>query len=140
MRDFEKIIAWQKAHAFGVLLDELDARPFRRRPGLRTQLYKAADSISANISEGAGKATPADFAHYLHNALGTTRETRNHILKARDTRCIDAAMASRLLSDLDEVGRLIYAYAKAVSADEGEQTNRVRGRGSCGCGCSCGCS
>ena len=115
MRDFQKIIAWQKAHALGVRLDDfVDPVRFRKRPALRAQLLRAMDSVSAAISEGAGKPSRAEFLRYLDIALGSAREAHNHLLKARDIRCMDFKDAQRLIDELDEVKRLIYAYARAI--------------------------
>ncbi len=115
MRDFEKIIAWQKAHALGLLLDDvIDWKRFRRRPGLRGQLIEAVDSIAANISEATGRRTVEDFTHFLDMAQSSARETRNHLLKARDAGCPDRRTARLLLEKLDEVNRVLYCYIGAI--------------------------
>ena len=115
MRDFRKIIAWQKAHAFSIALGSaVDWKKFRKRPGLRAQLLRAVDSISANTAEGCGKRSDSEFARYLEMALSSAREVDNHLLKARDVGCTDASVADRLLADLDEVKRVLFAFERAV--------------------------
>ncbi|CAN5914943.1 hypothetical protein BH11GEM1_BH11GEM1_00400 [soil metagenome] len=87
MRDFKKIIAWQKAHALSVAMTSLaDPQRFRARPRLRSQLLRAVDAVGAQISEGAGKPSEAEFGRYLDMAMATARETENHLLLARDNR------------------------------------------------------
>lgn len=115
MRDFKKIIAWQKAHALSVALTSL-ANPhrFRARPRLRSQLLRAVDAVGAQISEGAGKPSEAEFGRYLDMAMATARETENHLLLARDIGCLDHAAADECLERLDEVRRVLYAYTRAV--------------------------
>jgi four helix bundle protein len=48
--------------------------PSQERFGLRHQLQRAAVSICANIAEGAGRTTPADFARFLDMASGSASE------------------------------------------------------------------
>ena len=115
MRDFKKIIAWQKAHALSVALTNLaDPHRFRVRPRLRSQLLRAVDAVGAQISEGAGKQSEAEFGRYLAMAMATARETENHLLLARDIGCLDHAAAAECLERLDEVRRVLYAYTRAV--------------------------
>ncbi|HEY6827781.1 MAG TPA: four helix bundle protein [Gemmatimonadaceae bacterium] len=66
MRDFKTIKAWQRAHALGVSVHRL-ARGFSRagHSHLRSQLMRAADSISTNIVEECGAATNKELARYL---------------------------------------------------------------------------
>jgi four helix bundle protein len=54
--------AWQRAHALAVALHKA-TKGFRRAgfAGLRAQLTRAADSISANIAEGCGASTKKEF-------------------------------------------------------------------------------
>ena len=117
MRDFKKIIAWQKAHAIAVRLnDDLNAARFRTRPSLRSQLLRAIDSVASNIAEGAGKPSEAEFGRYLDMALASARESENHLLLARDIGCLDQSVAHVLLEELDEVKRVLFSYARAVRA------------------------
>ena len=115
MRDFRKIIAWQKAHALTVsLTDAVDAKRFRVRPRLRSQLFRSVDTIGAAISEGSGKPTEAEFARYLDIAMATAKEAENHLLVAQDTGCLDRAVADRCLAELDEVKAILFSYTRAV--------------------------
>ena len=108
MRDFKKIIAWQKAHALAVRLNnDLNVALFRIRPALRSQLLRAIDSVASNIAEGAGKASEAVFGRYLDMALASARETENHLLLARDIGCLDRSVADVMLVELDEVKRVL---------------------------------
>ncbi|MBW7934424.1 MAG: four helix bundle protein [Gemmatimonadaceae bacterium] len=67
------------------------------------QLLRAAVSVPANIAEGASRASPREFAHFLSIAAGSTAEL--HTL-------LDLAVAGGLLSHED--GRFAIAEAIAV--------------------------
>ena len=115
MRDFRKLIAWQKAHALAVaahgVLKDGDVRSL---PGLRAQLLRAAASVPANLAEGCGKRSEAEFARFIDIAIGSTREVENHLLMARDLGCLHADAADRLIRDADEVARILFGLAKAL--------------------------
>ncbi len=55
----------------------------RRLISLCDQLYRAAGSISANISEGYSRASGRDQARFYEYALGSARELRDWYFKAR---------------------------------------------------------
>jgi four helix bundle protein len=99
MRDFRKLIAWQKAHALAVSVHRIavDA-DFNATPGMRSQLLRAVDSVPANIAEGAGKPSELEFARYLDIALGSAREVDNHAILAMALGCIDERSGAKIIS------------------------------------------
>ncbi|MDQ2664481.1 MAG: four helix bundle protein [Gemmatimonadota bacterium] len=115
MRDFRKLIAWQKAHALAVTVHQIgNASNFRPAPGLRSQLLRAADSVPANIAEGAGKESESEFARFLEIALGSAREVDNHLMLAKALDCVDGRHSESLLTDVDEVKRILYSLSRVV--------------------------
>jgi four helix bundle protein len=48
------------------------------------QLLRAVGSISANVAEGFGRRTGAEYMHYLIVARGSTTESENWLAKCRD--------------------------------------------------------
>lgn len=115
MRDFRKLIAWQKAHAFAISVHRVSRdADFRSTPGLRSQLLRAVDSVSANIAEGAGKPTEAEFCRFLDIALGSAREVDNHLMLAAALGCMDDRASLKLLADADEVKRILYSLGRAA--------------------------
>ena len=115
MRDFRKIIAWQKAHGLAVTIHRISTdADFRSTPGLRSQLLRAVDSVPANIAEGAGKPSESEFSRYLDIALGSAREVDNHLILAAALGCVDERASAKALEDADEVKRILYSLARAV--------------------------
>ena len=115
MRDFKKIIAWQKAHRLSVRIHEIAPNgDFASSPGLRSQLLRGIASVPGNISEGAGARTDAEFARYLDIALKSARESENHLLHAVALKCVGTTTGEQLLEELEEVKRVLYCYARAL--------------------------
>ena len=48
-------------------------------PGLRGQVLRASASIAANVAEGAGQSTNAEYARYVGYAISSTGETEAHL-------------------------------------------------------------
>ncbi len=69
MRDFRKIMAWEKADDLVVLIYEVTkAFPKEELYGLTSQLRRAVVSVAANIAEGSGKQYLKEFRQFLYTA------------------------------------------------------------------------
>jgi four helix bundle protein len=98
MQDFKHIQAWRRAHALAIALHKT-AHGFSRvgHANLRSQLTRAADSISATIVEGCGADTNKEFARFLDISIKSANETEHHLLSARDAliSMLDSVSTSR---------------------------------------------
>ena len=115
MRDFKKILAWQRAHALGAAIHEC-SRGFGRagHPGLKSQLGRSADSIAANIVEGCCAATQREFARYLDISIKSATETEHHLLVARDRGALPHDEWERLSTETVEIRRMLHGLRKRV--------------------------
>ena len=115
MRDFQKLIIWQRAHRFAIATHRVLSAV--REPGsaaTRNQLQRASSSIPTNIAEGAGKRSDPEFARYLDIAFGSAKEAENHLLFARDMGWLSSAKYAELDAELGEIRRMLYAFARTV--------------------------
>jgi four helix bundle protein len=76
-------------------------------------MRRAALSIPANIAEGFRRRGKADKARYLNIAESSLEESRYYLLLARDLEYGDTESLTMLL---EEVSRLLHAYATAILA------------------------
>ena len=82
---FEDILAWQKAHAFVLLVYRVTGHfPEVERFGLISQFRRAAVSIEANIAEGYKKLSKADKLRFFNISQGSLEECRDYIILSRD--------------------------------------------------------
>jgi four helix bundle protein len=108
MQDYRKLLVWQKAHK--LTLDTYAVSAHLKRPEawpLRSQLFRATISVPANIAEGSGRGSDADFRRFLLHSLGSLNEVEYDLLLARDLGFLPAAEHSRLSGQLDEVRRML---------------------------------
>jgi four helix bundle protein len=111
-RSFENLIVWQKAHQFVLSIYRWsESFPKSETYGLTSQLRRAATSIPANIAEGFKKSGRADKVRFMNIAQGSVEECRYYLILAKDLGYGDNA---RLMFQLEEVSKLLGAYASAI--------------------------
>jgi len=111
IRSFRDLVVWQKAHRlFLDVVKDVEAFP-RGLPGrvVADQLLRSSGSISANISEGFGRRKGKEYVHYLIVARGSTTETLNWLLKARDLEWINEEAFESRESLIVEILRMLNA-------------------------------
>ncbi len=113
-KTFRDLKVWQKAHALVLEVYEVSATfPRAETYGLTSQLRRAAVSVPSNIAEGFRRRGRADKARFFNLAEASLDEASYLLLLARELRYGD----DRLLQpQVDEVCRMLSAYARSVSA------------------------
>lgn len=100
------------------LVDQVDVvvrqLPEGERFLLADQSVRAARSILANIAEGHGRYTPADFARFLTIAHASLSEVDTHLEIARRHGHIDDEEWSTLDAAIQELGRMIRSLRAAL--------------------------
>lgn len=100
---------WRKAHELVLAVYSFTAAfPKEETYGLALQMRRAAVSVPANIAEGFRRRGKADKARYMNMAEASLEETRYYLILAQDLGYGDT---SRLTTSLEEVSRLLNAYA-----------------------------
>jgi four helix bundle protein len=75
MRDYRKLIAFQKADALVLAVYKWsDGLPADERYVLRSQIRRCAVSITANIVEGSARTGQAEYINHLNIAVGSAAE------------------------------------------------------------------
>lgn len=109
MSNFRQLLVWQKAHALSLRIDRLARALKRKKPSLAKQIEGAADSVSANIAEGRGRETDADFAHFVSIAIGSVTEVEHHLQRGYDGELISRIDYADLTAMCIQVRRMLSA-------------------------------
>jgi four helix bundle protein len=118
IRQFEDLVAWQKARALTKAVYEVTQQErFARDFGLSGQIQRASVSIMSNIAEGYERANPGDFHRFLTIAKASCAEVRSQLYVALDVGYIDANAFKHLISHADEVGRIIGGLRGSIERD-----------------------
>jgi four helix bundle protein len=115
-RSFRDLAVWRKAHEFVLAVYAFTAAfPRRETYGLALQRRRAAVSIPANIAEGFRRRGKPDKARFMNIAEGSVEEIRYYLVLAADLGYGDP---SDLTASLEEVSRMLDAYASAILASD----------------------
>lgn len=114
MSDFKKLRVWRKAHALTLNVHRV-AASIRGYAPLRSQMNRAAMSISANIVEGREQRNEREFARFLGYALASTSELEYHFIVARDVRAITDTDFSSTLAQLIDVRKMLHGLLGKLS-------------------------
>lgn len=121
MKDFRNLLVWRKAHLLTLAAYEATAVfPKPELYGLTSQIRRSAASIPANIAEGCGKRSNAEFGRFLGIASSSASELEYHFLLAHDLHFLDDSVYQMLNYAVTEVKRMLSALMRKVD------TERVR--------------
>src|SRR5882724_2624564 len=116
-RRFEDLPVWREAAALARSMYEFTAlEPFRRHPGLRDQLERAALSVSNNIAEGFERGTTNELLAFLYIARGSAGEVRSMLclLERRPWMKDFKSEISNLKSNAESCSRQLRAWAESL--------------------------
>jgi len=115
VRDFRKIVAWEKADDLVVLIYEVTgAFPKEELYGLASQLRRAAISVAANIAEGSGKQYLKEFRQFLYTARGSLSEVEYYIHLSHRVGYLYAEKAARLEEARQDAAKTLQGFINTV--------------------------
>jgi four helix bundle protein len=118
MKDFKDLAVWRKAHELVLAVYRVtETFPKSEIYGLTSQMRRASSSVAANIAEGCGKKSDADFARYLQNAFGSASELEYFLLLASDLGFLPTSDCDRLTGTTVEVKKMLAAFIRKLNAD-----------------------
>jgi four helix bundle protein len=115
MQNFKDLKVWEKAHAFTIRVYEL-TKSFPREElySLTNQLRRAASSIPANIAEGCGKNSSADFANFLNIALGSANEAEYFLILSKDLTYLPQQVFDQLSDQVNQIKAMLISLIQKV--------------------------
>jgi four helix bundle protein len=116
MRNFKQYEIWQRAR---IIVKEVyllsSALPDTEKFGLKSQLQRAAVSILANISEGAGRRTEHDFRHFLYISIASSYEVETLLLLCEDLGYMTNEKILPILNSLEILQKQINLFIQKLS-------------------------
>jgi four helix bundle protein len=109
---FENLVAYRLAGELGDAIRPFVVEwPTFDRWTTGKQLVEAADSIGANIAEGAGRLTEADRRHFFVIARGSLLETEHWLKRAKSRGLVVPDLAT------DELARVLNGLIRTAGRD-----------------------
>jgi four helix bundle protein len=118
MKDFRKQKVWQKSHQLTLNIYKVTADfPRGELYGLTNQLRRSGASIPANIAEGCGRQSDADFSRFLQMAMGSASELEYHLLLSHDLEILNDSDFEKLSKETVEVKQMLTSFIKKLKTD-----------------------
>jgi four helix bundle protein len=114
-RSYRDLIVWQKSMGL-VQRIYTCTRSFPRDEtyGVTSQLRRAGVSLAANIAEGQARNSIGEFLQFLGIARGSLAELETLIMICEPLGYIPSPIANGLLSDCEEIQRLLAALMQSL--------------------------
>ncbi len=78
------------------------------------QIVRSADSIGANIAEGAGRGSFQDNRRFVRVARGSLHETRHWLRRAYQRNLLTPAQVEALKPLIDDLSPMLNAFLKSI--------------------------
>lgn len=115
MQDFRNLDVWKRSHELTLAVYRATNKfPGDERFGLTSQLRRGAASIPANLAEGCGRGTDADFGRFIQNAMGSASEVEYEFLLARDLQLLSNDLYTELNDEITGIKRMLASLLRKV--------------------------
>lgn len=115
IKKFTDLTTWQEGHKLVILTYGLvKSFPTEEQFGLKSQMQRAAVSITSNIAEGFSRESYADKKHFYVMAHGSLTELQNQSLVARDVGYIDDGRFTKFANQAVVVHKLLTGLIKST--------------------------
>jgi four helix bundle protein len=117
MQDFRNLDVWKKGHLHTLEIYRCTKDfPDVERFGLTSQLRRASASIGANLAEGCGRGSDADFARHVQIAMGSASEVEYHLLLAKDLGYLNDEQYVVLHEEISRLKRMLASLLKTLNS------------------------
>jgi four helix bundle protein len=114
-RRFADLVIWQKARVWSKKIFYATKKdPFCRDLRLVMQINDSTDSVMANIAEGFGRGTQAQFIIFLGYCLGSLDETQSHLCAAYDRQYLSKGEFADLFQQGTEIGKMTISFVRSM--------------------------
>jgi four helix bundle protein len=115
MQNYKDLKVWEKEHQFTLLVYESTKQfPKEEIYSLTNQLRRASSSIPANIAEGCGKNSQAEFAHYLNIGSGAANESEYFLILSKDLKYLKQEFFDSLFSMINQIKAMLITLITRV--------------------------
>lgn len=116
IKKFTQLDSWENAHKLVLAIYKLTKKfPDTENYALKSQMQRAAVSITSNIAEGFGRKTKKDKVHFYYQSLGSLYELQNQLLIARDLDYINTKESNKTAEQTVNVAKLINGSIRSLS-------------------------
>jgi four helix bundle protein len=115
VKNFTDLQIWRKVRRWSKLIfDKTGQSPFDSDMRLVVQVNDSSESVAANIAEGFGRGTQAEFITFLSYALGSFNETQSHLCAAYDRGYLSKSEFADLFRQGNEIRKMSVSFIRSM--------------------------
>lgn len=127
MRDYRKYKVWELGHEITLEVYKLTQNfPKQEMYGITSQMRRASSSIAANIVEGCGRESDAEFRRFLIIAQGSANELEYFTILSKDLGYIEESTFLKLNNKVDKNRRSINSLINKLSNKQYKRTTNIK--------------
>jgi len=116
MKTHKDLDVWKKSIEFVTEIYKVSKDfPKEEIYGITSQIRRAAVSIPSNISEGAGRSSDKEFAHFISIALGSIAETETQLIIVKNLGYLSENDFSKLENNLTDIRKMTLGLKKFIN-------------------------
>lgn len=116
MKDFKKLVVWQKSMDLVERVFEVVGKmDMSEKISLGSQISRSAVSIPSNIAEGAGPNSDKEFARFLDIAMGSAFELETQLLILNRTNPNLASIQPDLVENTKEIQKMLSGLKRSIN-------------------------
>jgi four helix bundle protein len=117
MHNFREMHIWKDAVALAKSIYTLCSNfPAHEKYGLCSQLQRAAVSVAANIAEGSGRSSEAEFKRFLNISISSAYEVETLLFIAKEVGYFNDESFNTMNAEVQKIQRMIFNFNKQLSA------------------------
>ena len=126
MRNYKNLGVWQNADELTVQIYRMTQNfPAKEMYGITSQIRRSAYSVPANIAEGCGRESNADYLRFLSMARGSLAETEYFLHLAKRLDYLDESNWKQLTKLVNYTFASLAGLMKSVQDSLNSQPNRL---------------
>lgn len=118
MKNYHELKVWEKSHLLTLETYKITKTfPKTELFGITSQIRRSCVSIPANIAEGCGRNSDAEFSRFLVISMGSASELEYLIQLAHDLTYINHIEFEELTKNIVEVKKMLTSLIQKLSPD-----------------------
>ena len=115
MRNFRHLLIWEKSMEIATDIYFFAASlPTEEKYGIRSQITRAAVSMSSNIAEGCSRSSDKEYMHYLEISLGSSFELETQLTICKLINIGDHSIGEKILNSLSDFQKMLNVYTTKI--------------------------
>jgi len=118
MQNFRKLKVWERSHQLTISLYKMtQSFPKEHQFIIANQIRRSAASMAANLVEGCGRGSDADFKRFVQIVMGSASELEYHLPLAKDLNLMDEKNYENFAKHVVEIKRMLTTLIKKLKPD-----------------------